>query len=101
PYLVTKDEVKNPNNLSIETYVNNQKKQSSHTSDMIFDCKYIVSYISQYLTLDPGDLIITGTPEGVVMGLPEQEQVWLKDNDEVIISIEKLGSLKNKMIAEN
>ncbi|MGM8212889.1 fumarylacetoacetate hydrolase family protein [Virgibacillus sp. W0430] len=100
PYLVTTDEVGDPNNLSIKSYVNGEVKQNSNTSDMIFNCKEIVSYISQYMTLEPGDLIITGTPEGVVLGLPKEDRVWLQENDEVIIEIEKLGSLVNKMVAD-
>lgn len=100
PYLVSTEEVGDPNNLSIKSYVNGEVKQDSNTSDMIFSCKEIVSYISQYMTLEPGDLILTGTPEGVVLGLPEEERVYLQDGDEVIIEIEKLGSLKNKMVAE-
>ena len=69
PYLVTADEVGDPNNLSLKTYVNDEVRQDSNTSDMIFSCAEIVSYISQHMTLAPGDLILTGTPEGVVFGL--------------------------------
>lgn len=101
PYLVTADEVGDPNCLYIRTYINGEMKQNSNTSDMIFHCKEIVSYISKYMTLDPGDLILTGTPEGVVFGLPEDDRVYLKDGDEVVIEIEKLGALKNIMVAEN
>lgn len=100
PYLVTADEVGNPNDLSIKTTVNGEVKQSSNTSDMIFYCDEIVSYISQHMTLVPGDIILTGTPEGVVLGLPEDQQVYLKPGDVVTIEIEKLGALTNRFIEE-
>ncbi len=100
PYLVTADEVGNPNNLGIRSIVNGEVRQNSNTSDMIFHCDEIVSYISQHMTLVPGDIILTGTPEGVVMGYPEDKQVYLKDGDVVTIEIEKLGSLTNRMVNE-
>ncbi|MBU8877576.1 fumarylacetoacetate hydrolase family protein [Bacillus sp. FJAT-29790] len=97
PYLVTANEVGNPNQLKIETIVNGEIRQSSNTSDMIFYCDEIISYISKYITLEPGDIILTGTPEGVIFGLPENEQIWLKEGDEVTIKIEKLGELTNQL----
>ena len=97
PYLVSADEVGDPNQLKIETIVNGKVRQSSNTADMIFYCDEIISYISNYITLEPGDLIITGTPEGVIFGLPEHEQDWLTDGDEVTIRIEKLGELTNQL----
>jgi 2-keto-4-pentenoate hydratase/2-oxohepta-3-ene-1,7-dioic acid hydratase in catechol pathway len=100
PYLVTADEVGNPNELAIRCIVNGEVRQNSNTSDMIFRCDEIVSYISQHMTLVPGDLILTGTPEGVVLGYPKEKQVYLKDGDVVTIEIEKLGSLTNRMVAE-
>ncbi|GIP35871.1 fumarylacetoacetate hydrolase family protein [Paenibacillus sp. J2TS4] len=100
PYLVTSDEVGNPNDLKIQCFVNGEERQSSNTSDMIFHCDEIVSYISQYMTLEPGDLILTGTPEGVVLGYPEDKQVYLQDGDIVTIEIEKLGKLTNRMVQE-
>ncbi|ANS74489.1 5-carboxymethyl-2-hydroxymuconate isomerase [Paenibacillus yonginensis] len=100
PYLVTADEVGNPNDLSIRCIVNGEVRQDSNTSDMIFHCDEIVSYISQHMTLTPGDIILTGTPEGVVLGYPEDQQVYLKDGDVVTIEIEKLGSLTNRMVNE-
>ncbi|MDQ1910078.1 fumarylacetoacetate hydrolase family protein [Paenibacillus sp. GD4] len=100
PYLVTADEVGNPNDLSIRCIVNGEVRQSSNTSDMIFHCDEIVSYISQHMTLVPGDIILTGTPEGVVLGYPPEKQVYLKDGDVVTIEIEKLGSLTNRMVNE-
>lgn len=100
PYLVSADEVGDPNNLEIRCIVNGEVRQNSNTSDMIFHCNEIVSYISQHMTLEPGDIILTGTPEGVVLGLPEEKQVYLKDGDVVTIEIEKLGSLTNRMVNE-
>jgi 2-keto-4-pentenoate hydratase/2-oxohepta-3-ene-1,7-dioic acid hydratase in catechol pathway len=100
PYLVTADEVGNPNDLSIRCIVNGEVRQNSNTSDMIFHCNEIVSYISHHMTLVPGDIILTGTPEGVVLGYPEDKQVYLKDSDVVTIEIEKLGSLTNRMVNE-
>ena len=100
PYLVTADEVGDPNALEIQCTVNGEVRQRSNTSDMIFRCDEIVSYISRHMTLEPGDLILTGTPEGVVLGLPEEERVYLKDGDIVTVEIEKLGTLTNRMVAE-
>ncbi|WP_123040421.1 fumarylacetoacetate hydrolase family protein [Cohnella candidum] len=97
PYLVTADEVGNPNDLRIRCLVNGEVRQDSNTSDMIFACDEIVSYVSQHMTLEPGDVILTGTPEGVVMGYPPERQIYLKDGDTVTIEIEKLGSLTNTM----
>lgn len=100
PYLVTADEVGDPNALDIRCIVNGEVRQNSNTSDMIFHCDEIVSYISQHMTLVPGDIILTGTPEGVVLGLPEEQRVYLQPGDVVTIEIEKLGSLTNRMVAE-
>jgi len=101
PYLVTADEVGDPNRLAIRCIVNGEVRQNSNTADMIFHCDEIVSYISQHMTLEPGDVILTGTPEGVVLGLPEDRQVYLRDGDVVTIEIEKLGSLTNRMVQES
>ncbi|MFC5703880.1 fumarylacetoacetate hydrolase family protein [Cohnella faecalis] len=100
PYLVSKDEVGDPNQLDISCTVNGQIRQSSNTSDMIFDCKQIVSYVSQCMTLSPGDILLTGTPEGVVMGYPKEKQIYLQPGDVVTVSIEKLGSITNRMVSE-
>ena len=97
PYLVTADEVGDPQALRITCTVNGEARQNSTTADMIFSVAHIVSYISQYFTLQPGDLITTGTPEGVAMGRPDKP--WLKPGDEVVVEIEKLGALRNRMTA--
>ncbi len=98
PYLVTTDEIDDPNSLWMKTYVNGELRQNSNTSDMIFHCNQIISYVSRYMTLQPGDIILTGTPEGVAMGYPVGLQPFLKPGDEVIVEIEKLGALSNRMI---
>jgi 2-keto-4-pentenoate hydratase/2-oxohepta-3-ene-1,7-dioic acid hydratase in catechol pathway len=90
PWLITSDLV-DGDNLGISLTVNGQKRQSSNTSDMVFNCKQLVSYISEYMTLKPGDLIFTGTPEGVISGYPKDKQVWLKAGDKLVTSIDKLG----------
>lgn len=100
PELVTADEIADPNNLRISCHVNGEQRQNSNTSDMIFNCKQIISYLSRHLTLKPGDVILTGTPEGVVLGYPPEKRVYLQPGDVVTVSIEKLGSITNKMVAE-
>lgn len=99
PYVVTKDEVPNPNKLQIKTFVNGDMRQNSNTTDMIFHVPEIISYISRYMTLEPGDLILTGTPEGVIAGYEPDKQRWLQSGDEVTIEIEKLGSLTNRFVS--
>lgn len=94
PYIVTADEI-DPNNLKIMCTVNGEVRQSSNTSNMIFDCATIISYASQYMTLKPGDIIFTGTPSGVILGYPEEKQKWLTSGDQVSVSIENLGTLVN------
>lgn len=100
PYLVTADEVGNPDCLSIASYVNGERRQNSNTADMIFSCSELVSYISQHMTLEPGDIILTGTPEGVMLGYPKDKRVWIQDGDEVAVEIEKLGKLSNRFRQE-
>ena len=93
PYLVTADQI-DPDNLKIECRVNGETRQSSNTNDFIFNCRQMISFISRYITLKPGDIIFTGTPEGVILGRPKEKQVWLKPGDKVACSLEKLGELK-------
>jgi 2-keto-4-pentenoate hydratase/2-oxohepta-3-ene-1,7-dioic acid hydratase in catechol pathway len=94
PWLVGAALVDNPQKLTIECRVNGEQRQSSNTSDMIFSCAQIISYASKIFTLSPGDLISTGTPEGVIAGKPEAQQVWLKAGDQVACSVAKLGELR-------
>ena len=98
PYLVTADEVGNPNTLKIRAWLNGELRQDSNTCDMVFSVEEIVSYVSRYLTLEPGDIISTGTPEGVIFG--DDPPVWLKDGDEVAVEVERLGYLTNVMQTE-
>jgi 2-keto-4-pentenoate hydratase/2-oxohepta-3-ene-1,7-dioic acid hydratase in catechol pathway len=99
PYLVTADDIANPQNLGLRCYVNGQKRQDSNTSDMVFSVAEIVSYASRYMTLDPWDLIITGTPEGVILGMPEPRP-WLQPGDVVAVEVDGLGRLENRLTAE-
>jgi 2-keto-4-pentenoate hydratase/2-oxohepta-3-ene-1,7-dioic acid hydratase in catechol pathway len=97
PYLVTADQV-NPDQLKIECRVNGETRQSSNTEDFIFTSAHIVSYISRHMTLRPGDIIFTGTPEGVILGYPKDKQIWLKAGDRIACSVEKLGELEFELI---
>jgi 2-keto-4-pentenoate hydratase/2-oxohepta-3-ene-1,7-dioic acid hydratase in catechol pathway len=97
PYFVSADVVGDPSNLKIETYVNGEVRQSSNTGMMIFSPRKLIAYISKMWTLEPGDIIWSGTPEGVILGMPKEKQVWLKAGDEITSSIEKLGDLKFKL----
>src|SRR2546427_10576395 len=97
PYLVTAEQIE-PNNLKIECRANGETRQSSNTSDMIFNCRQIISYISRHITLKPGDIVFTGTPEGVIQGHPKDKQVWLKPGDKIACSLEKLGELKFELV---
>ncbi|WP_227937776.1 fumarylacetoacetate hydrolase family protein [Alkalihalobacillus deserti] len=97
PYLVTTDEIENPNSLNIRTFVNGEKRQDSNTETMIFSCETLIEDLSKHMTLEPGDIIMTGTPEGVVLGFPEDKQIWLKSGDVVTIEIDGLGQLINHL----
>lgn len=92
PYLATKDEISNPHNLDLWLKLNGEIKQQSNTSDFVFNIPQVVSYISQFMSLMPGDIISTGTPFGVGMGLKPQR--YLKPGDEVELGIEGLGTSK-------
>lgn len=98
PYIVTKDEVPNPNDLKVTTHLNGELRQDSNTSDMIFSCEEIISYISEHMTLEPGDLIMTGTPEGVILGRPMEKRVYMVPGDEVTVEVEGLGILTTYFI---
>jgi 2,4-diketo-3-deoxy-L-fuconate hydrolase len=95
PYLVTKDEIKNPNNLNLWLKLNGKIMQKSNTSDFIFKINDVVSYISQFMTLLPGDIISTGTPSGVGLGFDPPK--FLKDNDIMELCVEGLGVSKQKV----
>lgn len=94
PCLVTADEL-NPEQLDISSTVNGEVRQHSNTSDMIFSLKEIISDLSRHFTLQPGDLIFTGTPQGVMQGYPADQKCWLKPGDRVDVSIQGIGTLSN------
>jgi 2-keto-4-pentenoate hydratase/2-oxohepta-3-ene-1,7-dioic acid hydratase in catechol pathway len=98
PYIVTRDELNNPQNLRIRAILNNHILQDSSTGDMIFSVPEIISHLSQSMTLLPGTVILTGTPEGV--GFTRQPPVFLRDGDVVTIEIEKIGQLTNPIKRE-
>jgi 2-keto-4-pentenoate hydratase/2-oxohepta-3-ene-1,7-dioic acid hydratase in catechol pathway len=97
PYMVTADQI-DPDNLKLECRVNGETRQSSNTNDMIANTRHMISYISRHITLRPGDIIFTGTPEGVIQGKPKDQQVWLKAGDKIACSLEKLGELKFELV---
>jgi len=97
PYIVTTDEIKDINNLNLSLDVNGQRMQTGNTSKMIFNVYYIVSYLSKFMSLQPGDLITTGTPPGVGMG--KKPQVFLKVGDTMKLSIDNLGEQNSKVVA--
>ena len=98
PWLVTTDEVSDPQNLDMWLDVNGQRMQSGNTRTMIFGVRKIISYCSHYMTLLPGDVICTGTPPGVGMG-KKPEPIWLKAGDVVTLGIQGLGQQQQQIIA--
>ena len=96
PWLVTSDEIPDPQTLAMELAVNGQVKQQSNTADMIFSVAYIVSYLSQFMTLLPGDVVITGTPAGV--GLGHKPPLFLKRGDVVTLKIGQLGTQRQVVV---
>ena len=97
PYLVTADEVGDPQALGLRCWLNGELRQDSTTADMIFSVAQIVGYTSRHFTLEPGDVIITGTPEGVILGMAEKR--WMKPGDEVVVEVERLGQLRTPLVA--
>lgn len=97
PYLVTADDI-DPIGLSIRCTVNGVVRQSSDTSRMIFSPGQILSYVSRYIRLNPGDLIFTGTPNGVIMGNPPKKRQWLTVGDEMTVEIENIGVLRTTLV---
>ena len=97
PYLVTKDEISDVNNLKMSLDVNGNKMQRGNTNTMIFNVDHIVSYLSKYMSLQPGDIITTGTPPGVGMGMKPQQ--FLKAGDTMKLSVENLGEQNSKVVA--
>ena len=95
PYLVTADEVGDPQTLQLKTWLNGELRQNENTADMIFSVAEVISYASHIMTLEPGDIITTGTPSGVILGM--NPKIWMKPGDEVTVEVEKLGKLSNPL----
>ena len=96
PYLVTSDEIKDVNNLKLTLDVNGKRMQTGNSNKMIFNVYYVVSYLSKFMSLQPGDIITTGTPPGVGMG--KKPQVFLKAGDKIRLSIDNLGEQNSKVV---
>jgi len=98
PYLVTKDEIPDVQKLNLSLDLNGQRMQTGNTSKMIFKINFILSYLSNFMSLQPGDIVTTGTPPGVGMGM--KPQVFLKAGDELKLSIDNLGEQNSKVVLE-
>lgn len=98
PVLTTADEVGDPQRLEVVTRLNGETVQHGHTRDMIFGCAWVIAYISGFIGLEPGDVIATGTPDGV--GFARQPPLWLKAGDAVEVEIPGVGLLRNAVVAE-
>lgn len=92
PFVIDAADVGDPSNLALKAYVNGELKQSGNTKDLIFDVPYLIEYLSAIMTLSPGDMILTGTPEGLAD---------VKPGDDVVIEVEKVGRLTNRIISES
>ncbi|MGA2131907.1 MAG: fumarylacetoacetate hydrolase family protein [Bryobacteraceae bacterium] len=99
PAIVTADEVADPHALEIRTIINGEELQHSNTNDLIFKIPELIAYLSSVFTLEPGDVIATGTPSGV--GFARKPPRWLRPGDEVTVSVEGLGDLRNPVVAED
>jgi|TARA_B110000914_G_C15454738_1_gene442772 2-keto-4-pentenoate hydratase/2-oxohepta-3-ene-1,7-dioic acid hydratase in catechol pathway len=97
PYLVTKDDVKDVNNLKMSLDLNGKRMQTGNTNTMIFNVDIIVSYVSKFMSLQAGDIITTGTPPGVGMGM--KPQLFLKEGDKMSLTIENLGEQNSKVVS--
>ena len=100
PWLVTKDEIKDPQNLEMWLDVNGEKRQRGNTKTMIFGVEHIVWYCSQFFVMEPGDIIITGTPPGVGLGM-KPEPKFLKAGDVVTLGIKGLGEQTQKIVSRS
>ena len=98
PYLVTKDEIEDLNNLNLSLDVNGNRHQTGNTSLMIFNFNYLIAHLSSFITLMPGDIITTGTPPGVGLGMNPPK--FLKDGDELFLKVDCLGEQKSKVVSE-
>ena len=98
PYLVTKEDILDVNNLNLSLDVNGKRMQTGNSKTMIFNVNYIVSYLSKFMSLQAGDIITTGTPPGVGMGM--KPQVFLRAGDKIRLSIDNLGEQNSKVVSE-
>lgn len=98
PYLVTKDEIKDLNNLNLSLDVNGKRHQTGNTSLMIFNFNFIIAHLSSFITLMPGDIITTGTPPGVGLGMNPPQ--FLKNNDKMFLKVDQLGEQRNIVVSE-
>ena len=97
PWFVSKDEIKDPQNLAVWSKVNGEQRQNGNTRNMIFDCRHLVWYLSQFFVLEPGDVIVTGTPAGVGLGR-KVEPKYLQAGDVVELGIDGLGTQRQKIV---
>ena len=98
PYIVTKDEISDINNLNLILEVNEKKMQNGNTKNMIYNTNFLLSYLSKFMSLQPGDIVTTGTPAGVGMGM--NPQVFLQTGDKIKLSIDNLGEQNSKVVTE-
>ena len=98
PYIVTKDEIADVNNLNLILEVNGKKMQNGNTKNMIYNTNFLLSYLSKFMSLQTGDIVTTGTPAGVGMGM--KPQVFLKSGDKIKLSIDNLGEQNSKIVTE-
>ncbi|HXQ40738.1 MAG TPA: fumarylacetoacetate hydrolase family protein [Candidatus Udaeobacter sp.] len=99
PWIVTRDEIPEPGQLSVTTRLNGRELQNGNTSDLIFDVPAVTAYVSTFTPLAPGDIIATGTPQGV--GFTRKPPIWMKPGDVVEVEVEKIGVLRNRVVAES
>ena len=97
PCIVTSDELRDPHNLGIRCYLNGNVVQNSNTNELIFCTDDLIAWISKFMTLNPGDLILTGTPSGV--GCFRKPPLWLKHGDVVTCEIDRIGKITNRVVA--
>ena len=98
PYIATKDEIADVNNLNLILEVNGKKMQNGNTKNMIYNTNFLLSYLSKFMSLQPGDIVTTGTPAGVGMGM--KPQVFLKSGDKIKLTIDNLGEQNSKVVTE-
>ncbi|MBI4893158.1 MAG: fumarylacetoacetate hydrolase family protein, partial [Acidobacteria bacterium] len=98
PWLTTADEIEDPHNLAIRMEINGEVMQDSNTRELIFGIPALIEFLSSVMTLEPGDVVTTGTPAGV--GFSKKPPRWLRDGDEMVVRIEGLGELRNPVVAE-